>query len=157
MKFKLLRRHFPELRWPAHSHHIILAILPLYGRKYAILILMAECFCLHFWLPQQLYTYILDSLSNDYQWSIQLWICNLIKKHSFLTEVEVKTVELPFFSTMVNEKFLYKLSLTILIRLFVKLSFTEPWIVNIMYEHEPKHSSFFLLDHRMAKFSKSTD
>ena len=80
MKFKLLRRLFPELRWPAHSHHIILAILPLYGRKYAILILMAECFCLHFWLPQQLYTYILDSLSNDYQWSIQLWICNLIKK-----------------------------------------------------------------------------
>ena len=100
---------------------------------------------------------IVDSLSIDYQWSIQLWICNLIKKHSFLTEVEVKTVELPFFSTMVNEKFLYKLSLTILIRLFVKLSFTEPWIVNIMYEHEPKHSIFFLLDHRMAKFSKSTD
>ena len=51
MKFKLLRRLFPELRWPAHSHHIILATLPLYGRKYAIFIFMAECFCLHFRCP----------------------------------------------------------------------------------------------------------
>ena len=77
MKFKLLRRLFPELRWPAHSHHIILATLPLYGTKYAIFIFMAEC-----------YAYILGALPGLY---IQGCIFRLTCSHRELTEDHLLT------------------------------------------------------------------